>query len=168
MEQYKDLVSLAPWDFIMQLGNLLILMLLVKRFLFKPVQKILDERQQQTNGLLEQARESQKQADAANKECQKQLAEAGERAQEMMEQAQKNAARQAQQVIQQARQEATNIKQQAAADIERQRAMALSSAKEEIGNMAVEIAGKVVEKELDASTHRKLIDEFIEKVGDAS
>ncbi|WP_395150090.1 F0F1 ATP synthase subunit B [uncultured Allofournierella sp.] len=168
MEQFKDLVSLAPWDFVFQLGNLLILTLLVKHFLFVPVQKVIEQRQQQSNQLLEQARESQQKADQAKADCESRLAGADRRAQEIVEQAQRTAQAQAQELVQNARQEAVRMKQQASSEIERQRIQALTSAKQEIGGMAVEIAGKVVEKELDASVHQQLIDEFIEKVGDAS
>ena len=44
----------------------------------------------------------------------------------------------------------------------------MNDAKDEIGGLAMDIAGKVVEKEIHEEDHRKLIDEFIEKVGDAS
>ena len=47
MKQFQDLVTLAPWTFIFQICNLLILTAGVKHFLFKPVQQILAKRKEE-------------------------------------------------------------------------------------------------------------------------
>ena len=53
----------------------------------------------------------------------------------------------------------------AAADIEQEKKKAINEAKDEIGGLAMDIAGKVVEKEINEADHKKLIDDFISKVG---
>ena len=142
MQQFKDLVTLTPWHMIFMLGNLLILTLLVKHFLFKPVQKILNERQRRADALIADAKQAKEQAEAMQAEYEKTL----------------NAARA----------QAAEIKRKAGEEIEQQRKKALNEVKDEIGGMAMAIASKVVEREIQEKDHQQLIDEFIEKVGDAS
>ena len=67
-----------------------------------------------------------------------------------------------------AKTEAANIRAAAEADIAQERKKAVNDLKNEIGGMAVEIAGKVVEREIKQQDHQALIDEFIQNVGDAS
>ena len=68
MPQYQELISIAPWEMISQLCNLLILTLLVKKFLFKPVQKILAERQAAADAVMAEARSAREQAQAMQAE----------------------------------------------------------------------------------------------------
>ena len=53
-------------------------------------------------------------------------------------------------------------------DIAQERKKAVNEAKDEIGGMAMEIASKVVEREIKEADHKDLIDEFIKNVGEAS
>lgn len=71
-------------------------------------------------------------------------------------------------IVGEARAEAASIRAAAEADIAQERKKAVNDLKNEIGGMAVEIAGKVVEREINESDHQALIDEFIRNVGDAS
>ena len=67
--------------------------------------------------------------------------------------------------MQDAQKEAADIKARAAADIEQEKKKAINEAKDEIGGLAMDIAGKVVEKEINENDHKKLIEDFISKVG---
>ena len=138
MPQYQELISIAPWEMISQLCNLLILTLLVKKFLFKPVQKILAERQAAADAVMAEARSAREQAQAMQAEYEQSMAGA------------------------------RRIKERAESEIEQERKKALNEVKDEIGGMAMEIASKVVEREIDEKDHQALIDEFIKNVGDAS
>ena len=71
-------------------------------------------------------------------------------------------------LIGEARAQAAQIKQKAEADIAQERKKAVNDLKNEIGGMAMEIAGKVVERELDEKDHKALIDEFIKNVGESA
>ena len=67
-----------------------------------------------------------------------------------------------------ARAQAAALKQKAEADIAQERKKAVNEVKDEIGGMAMEIASKVVEREIKEADHQDLIDEFIKNVGEAS
>ncbi len=71
-------------------------------------------------------------------------------------------------ILGEARAQAAAFKQKAEADIAQERKKAVNEAKDEIGGMAMEIASKVVEREIKAADHKDLIDEFIKNVGEAS
>ena len=71
-------------------------------------------------------------------------------------------------IVQEARDEATHLKQKAESDIEQERRKAYSELMGEISGMAADIAGKMVEREINASDHRELVEEFIRNAGDAS
>lgn len=168
MEQFKDLVTITPWHMIMMLGNLLILTLIVKKLLFDRVQKVLNERQARADAMLADAKKAKDTAEAEKSDYEAHLAAARQEAADLLEQAGKTAAARSEQTLEAARQQAAQMKQKAEAEIEQARKKALNDAKDEIGGMAMAIASKVVEREISEADHKALIDEFIEKVGDAS
>lgn len=86
----------------------------------------------------------------------------------MLREATARAQKREEEIVGEARAEAASIRAAAEADIAQERKKAVNDLKNEIGGMAVEIAGKVVEREINESDHQALIDEFIRNVGDAS
>ena len=153
---------------IMMLGNLLILTLIVKKLLFDRVQKVLNERQARADAMLADAKKAKDTAEAEKADYEAHRAAARQEAADLLEQAGKTAAARSEQTLEAARQQAAQMKQKAEAEIEQARKKALNDAKDEIGGMAMAIASKVVEREISEADHKALIDEFIEKVGDAS
>ena len=107
----------------------------------------------------------QQQAQAA---AQQQLDRAQEQADQIVASAQKTAAARSEEMLNEARSQAAALKQKAEADIAQERKKAVNEVKDEIGGMAIEIASKVVEREIKESDHKALIDEFIQNVGEAS
>ena len=85
-----------------------------------------------------------------------------------MERAKQDASQQADELLANARTEAQSLKAKAENDIRQERKRALNEAKDEIGGLAMDIAGRVVEREIHESDHRALIDDFLQKVEDAS
>jgi F-type H+-transporting ATPase subunit b len=82
--------------------------------------------------------------------------------------AQKTATARSEELLSEARAQATALKQKAEADIEQEKKKAVNEIKDEIGGIAMEIASKVVEREISENDHKDLIDEFIRNVGEAS
>ena len=96
------------------------------------------------------------------------MADAKAEASKIIAEAKKDAQHQADNLITEAETAAHDIKVKAEADIEQEKKKAINEAKDQIGGLAMDIAGKVVEKEIREEDHRKLIDDFISKVGEAS
>lgn len=164
----QELVSIVPWTFIAQICNLFIQVWLIKRFLFKPVREMLEKRKALADAEISDAEKAKKEALAMKDEYEKDIADAKNRAGEIIAVAQKTASAQSERLLKEASDQAAAIKVKAENDIAQEKRKAVNEAKNEIGGMAMEIAGKVIEREISEKDHRKLIDDFIANVGDAS
>lgn len=164
----EQLVGIDWWTLLAQIINLFIQVWLIKKFLFKPINNMLEKRKQLADKEIEDARTAREQALTAKQQYEQSLSTAQQEATRIVQDAQKQAQQRADQLVRDAQEEASGIKAQAEADIAQQKKKALNEAKDEIGGLAMDIAGKVVEKEIKEEDHRKLIDEFIDKVGEAS
>lgn len=168
MNIFQDLVTFAPWTFIFQICNLLILTAGVKHFLFKPVQEILAKRKEQIEASYVEAEKAEGDARAMKDEYETRLASAKEEASEIVKTATARANARSEEMVNAARAEAAAIKSKADAEIESERRRAAGELKNDISELALELAGRVVEKEIDPKVHRGMIDDFISRVGDAS
>ena len=156
---YQSLVAFEGWTFIAQILNLFIQMYLFKKFLFKPIQNILAQRQQEVDTLYADADSAKQDAESAKAEYESHLLTARTEAEEITARAVKNA---------QTRSEAAAMREKASRDIELERRKAMNEMKSEISGLAVEIASKVAEKEIDEKQHEALIERFIDELGEES
>ena len=161
MNGTQELVTILPWTFIAQILNLFIQLYLIKRFLFRPIHAVLEKRKALADGQLEDARIARRDAENLKSGYEARLLTAKTEATRLLQNAQTE-------IIRAAREEAAGLKSKAEADILQEKKKAINEIKHEIGSIAMEIAGKVVEREISAEDHQKLIDEFIENVGEAS
>lgn len=164
----QELVGIVPWTFIAQICNLFIQIYLIKRFLFKPVNKILEERRALANAEIDDAAKEKTEALAMKSEYEQNMADAKNKANEILVSAQKTASIQSEEIIREANAQATAIKAKAESDIAQEKRKAVNEIKDEIGGMAMEIAGKVIEREIKEDDHKKLIEDFIVNVGEES
>ena len=164
-KQTQELVTIVPWTFIIQIINLFIQVYLIKKFLFKPINEILEKRKKLADKTIREAREAQSEADSLKEQYEDSLTKAHTEAAQIVSEAQKEAQKKADTIVHEAEEEAANLKSRAAADIEQEKKKAINEAKDEIGSLAMDIAGKVVEKEISESDHKKLIEDFLNKVG---
>lgn len=165
--QTQDLVTLVPWTFIAQICNLFIQVFLIKKFLIKPVKEIIEKRKQLATKELDEARVSNEEAAKLKAEYEQNLADAKNEANEIIASANRTASSKSEEIISNANKEAAAIRNKAEADIELERKAAVNGVKNEIGSMAVDIANKIIEREVNEEDHKKLIDEFIENVGES-
>ena len=166
--QVQDLVGIVPWTFIAQICNLFIQMYLIKRFLFKPINNILEKRKAMADAEIQNAVQAKEEAHAMKAEYEQNMQDAKNKANEILVSAQKTAAIQSEEMLKEATAQAAALKAKAESDIAQDKRKAVNESKGEIGGMAMEIAGKVIEREICEEDHEKLIDEFISNVGDAS
>ncbi len=164
--KYGELVSLDGTVIIAQIINLFLTAFLVKKFLFKPVREVLEKRQALADVAIREAETARNEANSIKAEYEQNMLEAREKANDILANAQKTATAQSESILKEANDQAVAIKAKAEADIVQERRKAVNELKGEIGGMAMEIAGKVIERELSEKDHEKLIDEIIENVGD--
>ena len=168
MQQVQDLVTLVPWTFVATICNLFLQIYLIKRFLFKPVNEMLEKRRSMADAQIQDAIKAKDEAQAMKAEYEQNMADAKNKANEILTSAQKTASVQSEEILKEAAAQAAAIKAKAEKDIAQEKRKAVNEIKDEIGGMAMDIAGKVIEREISEEDHKKLIDEFIANVGEAS
>ncbi len=166
--EVQELVSIVPWTFIAMICNLFIQVYLIKRFLFKPINAMLEKRKALADAQIQDAVKAKDEAEAMKAEYEQNMQEAKAKAGEILATAQKTATLQSEEMLRDASQQVAALKAKAESDIAQEKRKAVNEIKDEIGGMAMEIAGKVIERELNEEDHAKLIDEFISNVGEAS
>lgn len=168
MQLYQALITLDGWTFLAQICNLMIQMLIFKKLLLGPIKKVIAERKARADSQIADAQKLRAEAEAMKAEYEQNMQNARAEATELMASAQKTAAARSEELLGEAREQAAAIRQKAEADIAQERKKAVNEVKDEIGGIAMEIASKVVEREINEDDHRELIDEFIRNVGEAS
>ena len=168
MELYQALITLDGWTFLAQICNLMIQLLIFKKFLLNPVKKVIAERKAKADSQIADAAKLRTEAEAMKAEYEQNLQNARAEANQIVAAAQKTAAARSEELLGEARAQAAALKQKAEADIAQERKKAVNEVKDEIGGIAMEIASKVVEREISEKDHKDLIDEFIKNVGEAS
>ena len=168
MQLYQALITLDGWTFLAQIFNLMIQLVIFKKLLLNPVKKVIAERKAKADSQIADAQKLRTEAEAMKAEYEQNLQNARNEANQIVASAQKTAAARSEELLGEARAQAAALKQKAEADIAQERKKAVNEAKAEIGGMAMEIASKVVEREIKEADHKDLIDEFIKNVGEAS
>ena len=168
MQLYQALITLDGWTFLAQICNLMIQLVIFKKLLLNPVKKVIAERKAKADSQIADAQKLRTEAEAMKAEYEQNLQNARAEANQIVASAQKTAAARSEELLGEARAQAAALKQKAEADIAQERKKAVNEAKDEIGGMAMEIAPKVVEREIREADHKDLIDEFIKNVGEAS
>ena len=168
MQLYQALITLDGWTFLAQICNLMIQLVIFKKLLLNPVKKVIAERKAKADSQIAAAEKLRTAAEAMKAEYEQNLQNARTEANQIVAAAQKTATARSEELLGEARAQAAALKQKAEADIAQERKKAVNEVKDEIGGMAMEIASKVVEREIKEADHQDLIDEFIKNVGEAS
>ena len=168
MQLYQALITLDGWTFVAQICNLMIQLVIFKKLLLNPVKKVIAERKPKADSQIADAQKLRTEAEAMKAEYEQNLQNARTEANQIVAAAQKTATARSEELLGEARAQAAALKQKAEADIAQERKKAVNEVKDEIGGMAMEIASKVVEREIREADHKDLIDEFIKNVGEAS
>ena len=168
MQLYQALITLDGWTFVAQICNLMIQLVIFKKLLLNPVKKVIAERKAKADSQIADAQKLRTEAEAMKAEYEQNLQNARTEANQIVAAAQKTATARSEELLGEARAQAAALKQKAEADIAQERKKAVNEVTDEIGGMAMEIASKVVEREIREADHKDLIDEFIKNVGEAS
>ena len=166
MGQFQAFVGVNFWDALFVLLNTLTIFFVAKKFLFGPVMKIIADRQKEIDDMYEAAGAAKENAAALETEYKQKLSVAAETSERMVKEAVARGQSREEEIIRQANREADAIRDKAAADIAMEKKKAINDAKDEISEMAMAIAGKVVGRELNAADQASLLDHFIEELGE--
>ena len=166
MGQFEAFVGVNFWTALFVLLNTLTIYFVARKFLFGPVMKIIQDRQKEIDDMYEAASTAKDNAVALETEYKEKLSAAAETSERMVKQAVARGQSREEEIIRQANLEANAIREKAAADIAQEKKKAINDAKDEISEMAMAIAGKVVGRALDAADQASLVDHFINELGE--
>ena len=166
MDIYQSLVTVNPVTLIAQICNLFIQLLIVKIFFLDKIKAVLDKRRETADKQIADAEAAKSEAAAIKQTYEENMRQAKTKADDMILSAQKTAAQRSEEIISQAQKQAAQIKTKAVSDIEMEKKKAINEAKDEISELAMAIAGKVVARELNDADQDGMIDRFIEELGD--
>jgi len=161
------LVTIDPGTIVFTLINTLIIFILFKVFLFKPVGKILDKRNEMAAAEIAEAKRAKESAAKTEQEYIEKLAKSKEEAADIMKQATLRAQKREEEIVNEANQKAAEIKARAEENIERDKQRAVNDIKDEISDIVIMAASKVVEKEISAKDNEAIIADFLQNVGTA-
>lgn len=166
LDGFESFVGVNFWTMIFAWCNLLILYLLMKKFLFKPIKNMIDSRQKEVDDMYSSAEDAERRAHELEAEYEEKISSAKEESEEIVRTAQRRAVLREEEIIREAEATAERIKERAEEEIELERRRAVNEIKDEVSSMAISIAEAVIERDISEGEHKDLIDSFIDKMGD--
>ena len=165
LSNFLGLISIDPWTIIVSACNLLIIYLIIKKFFYAPVMKIIKEREEQIKEQYSEADKAKKEAEESKAVYSERVKHAEEDADKIIKNAHDEAKKISNEIVSEADKKALAIKEKANEDIRREKAKAEAELKKEIADISVDIANKVVGREVNKSDHERFIDDFINGIG---
>lgn len=160
----EPFITINVWTMLFTLCNLLLLCWILKKFLYKPVQKVLRARQDEVDTLYRSAEDERAEAQTLRGRYEDRMRSADAEAERKRQEAADEASRAAEAILADASRKAERRLSQAEEQIARDRAAAVREAREEIAGLALLAAGRIVERELTADDHTRLIEETLASV----
>ncbi|GAD16026.1 F0F1 ATP synthase subunit B [Lentilactobacillus otakiensis] len=152
-------------DMLFVMITFLVLMWLVKIIAWKPITKMMQDRSDKIVNDIDSAKESRTKAAELAQKRQAELDKTRDDANSIINNAKQNGQRQQEQIVEDARNEASNLKSSAEKDIEQQRQEALANSRKDVASLSIEIASKIISKELNEDDQKGLVDSYIEGLG---
>lgn len=164
--QSLDIISVNLWQILISLVNLLLLFLIIKKFLYKPVKAILAKRKAEIDEDYAAAKEAQLAAEESRRVWEEKKLTADAEAEAILQTATEKAKRRSETLVAEAREKADGILRVAQSEAELERRKAADDIKREIVEVSGALTEKMLEREINTEDHRALIDSFIEEIGD--
>lgn len=155
-----ELASMA-----LTLGAFLVLLFGLKRLLYKPVSKMLNERQENIQDNIDEAKILKEEALQLKSQYESRIQEAKNESQMIIENGRKRGEEVKEDIVLEAKKEAKNILEKAKREIEVEKEKALLDVQTQAGEMAVLIASKIMGENLDLASQQDLINKFVDEVG---
>lgn len=157
--------QLYTGDMLFVMISFLILMYLIKLVAWKPITKMMQNRSDKIANDIDSAKNSRDKAAELAQKRQAELDKTREDASAIMNTAKQNGQKQREQIVEDARNEASNLKSSAEKDIEQQRQEALANFRKDVASLSIEIASKIISKELNEDDQKELVNSYIEGLG---
>ncbi|AYW45400.1 F0F1 ATP synthase subunit B [Tetragenococcus koreensis] len=146
-------------------GSFVLLLALLKKFAWNAIADMMNKREKKIANDLDSAEQSREQAKELEENRQKQLSASKSEASDIIKNAKSNGESSRQQIVSDAQDEVSQMKEKAQGDISVERQTALASVKGDVADLSLQIAEKILNKELSEEAHETLINQYIESIG---
>lgn len=146
--------------------NFCVLFAVLSKFLFKRVNKIIDERNSEIKINIDKAQEDKKRSEELKIENENEYKLARKKGKDIVASYKTKAENVSEEIISDAHKEARRIIERARKEIEREQQRAEEDIKIKVVDLSLELSKKALNQSIDEEMHRKLIQDFISKVGD--
>ncbi len=159
------MLNFDVWSIIWSIANILILYILLRIFLFKPVNRIMDERTKNIQNDIDTAKKSREEAEAIKQQYTDELSNARKEAQDIIMKAHDDAEAEKSAIIERSKTEADKIIADAGKAAETERKRVIEQAQSQIADLAIEAASKIVGANVDDEKNRRIVDDFLADEG---
>ena len=166
--QTLDIISVNIWQIIISLANLVIIFMIMKKFLFKPVKEMIAKREAKVSEELDAAKIERAEAEKTKRDWQEKMEQSDEEADKIIKKAVAKANKRSELIICNATTKADEIVRQAKMEAELEHKAAEEGIRREIVDLSSALTGKLLEREINPDDHSELIDEFINEIGEIS
>ena len=149
------------WSIFEAVANVLILFVLLRIFLFKPINKMKAERTRTIQDNLDSAEKAKTEAEELRQQYEDSISEAKDKANQIIMKAHEDAESERSAIIRKSQEEAEKIVADADKTIENERKRVLRQAQSEIADLAIEAASKIIGENVDDEKNRRLVDQFL-------
>lgn len=158
-------MSFYPANTVFTIIAFLLLLWLLNKYAFGPLFAVMEKRREMIKEQMNAAANSREQAEASMAEQKAALDEARKEAYAIIEQARATSSKQADEIVSAAKNEATRLKEEALKDIESEKNKAISALRTEVGGISVQIASKIIEKQVDEKSQEEIVEKYLKEVG---
>ena len=166
MGYFEDFIGVNLWTALFTFLNTLTVIIVGTKFLFKPIMKMIQDRQQEIDDMYAKADTAKESALAMESEYREKLSAAQDTSERIVKEAVSRGQAREEEIVRNANLEASKIMDKAAADIAMEKKKAIDDAKNEISDIAIAIAEKVVGREITDTDQTKLVEEFLNELGE--
>jgi F-type H+-transporting ATPase subunit b len=163
-------LGIDPALLIAYLINFVILLFLLRLFLYRPILNMMEERRQKIQASLDEADKVRQEADGQRADFKRELENARKTSQDAATRAAQETEKMREAILAEARQEAEQIREQARQQIELERQQAAADLQRQVVDLAVDLTRKVVGQTVavNEQAQRQLISQFLSEMGDLS
>lgn len=154
------------YEFVWAIINFVVILAILYKFFYRPVINFLDNRSEEIRRNISEAERARSEAEATLEEYRSKLAAAKQEAQEIVAKATKVGEEARSALLEQARAEAETLLEKAHQEIERERDQALNALRQEVASLAIMAAEKILGRAVTAEDHVKMVDQFLDEVGE--
>ena len=164
--QSLEVISLNIWQILISLCNLLILFLILKRFLYYPVKKVMAQRRTDLDNQYQAAKTAQDEAEASKAAYASKLETAQAEADAVLAAAKKNAEHRSKEIVEDAQQKASELIRRTENEMELEKKKAAAGMKREMADVSAALTEKMLAREMNEQDHHAFVRSFLEELGE--